>query len=490
MATVMLTLFLYALSGMLGANGETLKTHKTNTRYFTSDSRDAIYMAGSSTWFVLYQDVRAVDKQRISNFLDWLQSWGHNYTRVWSFSFFVRNSEASPAALPYRRTGPGLANDGKSKFDLSQPNEQYFDLVRYFIEEIEKRGMYCSIMMFGSGISLRENGAYQEKNTWYPQNNINAETEIIKIGTDFYSMAPGLLSLQEDHVRRVVDRLNQFDNFAWEIINEAELPASKEWQYHMIRYIRDYEKTKPKQHLIIMSGGNNEASGILEDSPADIISPDNSLHNYKDGGPPDYVDKIVVNDTDHLWGFSKVDQSEIYRKWVWKTFLRGNHAVFMDDYDSFLNENKGQINSAYDLVRKNLGYTVDYAKRFSELALMVPETGTASTLYALVNEGKEYLVYFPDDSKEPVKEGMSLRSIRALIDKFWSKFRSKPNAPARSFTVQMRKGKYLREWFEPTDGKKIQDTLVCPEDGSTVFTIPAEMNKDVVVYLKNIADPE
>ena len=156
---------------------------------------------------------------------------------------------------------------------------------------------------------------------WHPDNNINVREGLIENGKDFFSMKPDLLAFQEGHVRRVIDQLNHFDNFAWEIMNEAELPASKEWQYHMIRYIREYEKTKPKQHLIIMSGGNNEAKGALEDGPADIISPDGSFE-YKDGGPATYDDKIVVNDTDHLWGFSRVGQTEVYRKWVWKTFLR------------------------------------------------------------------------------------------------------------------------------------------------------------------------
>ena len=326
------------------------------------------------------------------------------------------------------------------KFDLSQPNEKYFELVHYFIEEIEKRDMYCSIMMFGSGISFRKKDSYEKRNAWNPQNNINPQTSTIKVGADFYSMAPGLLSLQEDHVRRVIDHLNHFDNFAWEIINEAELPASKEWQYHMIRYIRDYEKTKPKQHLIIMSGGNNEAKGSLEDSPADIISPDTSFQDYKDGGPAAYVEKIVVNDTDHLWGFSKVEQAEVYRKWVWKTFLRGNHAVFMDDYDSFINGNNGQVNPAYDLIRKNLGYTVDYSMRFSDLALMVPDTEIASTRYALVNAGQEYLVYFPDDENESVKKEASSRNVKSFVSRLWSKFFSKPQPTNRSFTVKMRKG--------------------------------------------------
>ncbi|MFZ0613179.1 MAG: DUF6298 domain-containing protein [Desulfobacterales bacterium] len=488
LALAIVILLMYGAPGVPAADGATVSVDSRNPRYFSNGSGKAIYMAGSATWFILYENVHPIDRQRASDFLDWLQSWGHDYTRVWSFPFYVTNTAAAPDTLPYRRTGPGRANDGELKFDLTRPNEAYFELVRDFLAEIETRGMYCSIMLFGSGISFREKGAYRKQNAWHPENNVNPATNAIKTGADFYAMAPGLLALQEDHVRRVIDLLNPFDNFVWEIINEAELPASKQWQYHMIRYIRDYEKTKPKQHLIIMSGGNNEANGILEDSPADIISPDASFGDYRRGGPAAYDDKIVVNDTDHLWGFSKVEQAEVYRKWVWKTFLRGNHPIFMDDYDSFINGNNGKINPAYDGVRKNMGDTIDYARRFADLARMLPDPEAASTRYALVDPGREYLVYFPGDDTKGVKKETSSPDAVGLIGRLWSKFTSQPQPGARSFTVKLRPGTYLREWFDPMSAKRLQDTLTCGKDGPVVFDIPAEMNDDVVVYLKRVGD--
>ena len=482
LSTALILLFMEMQVGYTSPLG----IHHENPRYFQDSTGRALYFAGSSTWFVLQENGHRADKKRITEFLNWLKAWGHNYTRVWSFFFYMHNNKGPQKPWPYMRTGPGLANDGLPKFDLKKINAQYVEMVRYFLEEAEKRGIFCSIMLFGSGNAFKKYDSFKKSVAWHPNNNINFGEELLKDGKGFYSMKPSLLFLQEDHLLKVIDSLNQFDNFVWEIINEAELPASKEWQYHMIRFIRDYEKTKPKQHLIIMSSGNNEAKGILEESPADIISPDNSFQNYKDGGPASYADKIVVNDTDHLWGFSRVEQAEVYRKWVWKTFMRGNHAIFMDDYDSFINGNNGKVNSAYDLIRINLRYTVDYSLRFSDLALMVPDTETSSTRYALVNDGKEYLVYYPDDQKDSdsMKEEDSIRSAKNHVKKLWSKIFSKPNANNRSFTVRLRKGTYLREWFDPTDGRKIQDTLACVEDGPVVFNLPREMTKDVAVYIK------
>ena len=463
-----------------------LKIHPDNPRYFQDSTGKALYFAGSSTWFVLQENGHRADKKRITEFLDWLEAWGHNYTRVWSYFFYMNNNKGPQKPWPYMRTGPGLANDELPKFDLKKMNAQYVDMVRYFLEEAEKRNIFCSIMLFGSGNELRRDDSFKKSVAWHPDNNINVREGLIENGKEFYSMKPELLELQEDHVRRVIDELNHFDNFVWEIINEAVLPASKDWQYHMIRLVREYERTKPKQHLIIMSGGHNEAGGILEDSPADIISPDGSLHNYKDGGPAAYVDKVVINDTDHLWGFSRVEQAEIYRKWVWKTFLRGNHCLFMDDYDSFLNKNNGQINPAYDLIRKNLGYTVDYSMQFSDLAKMVPDTSVASTRYTLANKGQEYLVYFPDDENESLEGGSKSQNAERILSRLWDSIFSKPNTPKRSFNVQMQKGTYARTWFDPKHSKRVQDKLVCDEEGPVVFSIPKDIAGDVVVHLKKM----
>jgi hypothetical protein len=431
-----------------------LQVHPKNPRLFINSDGKALYMAGSATWYILHENGHPVNERRIRNFLDWLQHQGHNYTRVWSGSFYLKNNMGPQKPWPYMRKGPNYAHDGMPKFDLTHPDKAYFNLLRTFLSEVERRGMYCSIMLFGSFNGFRDDNKFRNRIAWHPNNNINPETKTLTTGTDFFAMEPDLTALQEAHVQRMIDAFNEFDNFVWEIGNEAKLPDSKIWQFHMIDYIRDYENTKSKQHLIIMSGGYNEAGTILENSPADIISPDSDPGGYKIGGPASYVDKIVINDTDHLWGFSNVAKIETYRKWVWKTFTRGNHPVFMDDYDSFVNNNQGQINPAYDSVRKNLGYTVTYAQKFRDLASMEPSETVASTNYCLCNPGNEYLVYQP------------------LPD---------------SFTVYLEKGDYLLEWFDPNDKSLSQDTIAINDDGRSLFQIPPHIQDDAVLYIKRAA---
>ena len=70
-------------------------------------------------------------------------------------------------------------------------------------------------------------------------------------------------------------------------------------------------------------GGSNKT---LLNSPADWISPNNE-GGYRDNPPAADGTKVIITDTDHLWGIGGNSA------WVWKSFLRGPNPIFMDPYD-------------------------------------------------------------------------------------------------------------------------------------------------------------
>ena len=82
-----------------------------------------------------------------------------------------------------------------------------------------------------------------------------------------------MTALQEAYLRKVSDTVNDLDNALYEVANEAA-DYSTEWQYHVIRYLKQYEAEKPKAHPVGMTfqykGGSNR---VLYESPADWISP-------------------------------------------------------------------------------------------------------------------------------------------------------------------------------------------------------------------------
>src|SRR5262249_5187320 len=116
---------------------------------------------------------------------------------------------------------------------------------------------------------------------------------------------------------------------ALEVANESNFTHSKDWQYHMIRYVKAYERGKPGQHPVGMTGYTQSDDQVMADSPADWISPGGTGHTHEDGpykSDPPSADgkKVVLLDTDHIWGMGGG------RDWVWKSFLRGHNPIGMD----------------------------------------------------------------------------------------------------------------------------------------------------------------
>jgi len=190
-------------------------------------------------------------------------------------------------------------------------------------------------------------------------------------------------------VRKLIDTLNDLDNVLYEISNENH-PPSTDWQYHFIRFIHDYEKAKPKQHPVGMTfqykGGANAA---LFDSPADWVSPNPDAaggYSWRDNPPPTDGRKVVLNDTDHLWGIG----GDV--AWVWKTFTRGANPLFMDPYD---NRVLGKDSEARWLgIRRALGQALRLAESV-DLSGMQPLPELASSRFCLARPGHEYVVFVP-----------------------------------------------------------------------------------------------
>ena len=157
-----------------------LRHNPANPRYFTDDSGRAIYLTGSHTWANLIE----VKKEGEPNFdypgfLELLSFHGHNAFRLWTWDHPEWGPWTSEKVvfdpMPFARTGPGLAQDGKPKFGLMQWNDAYFQRLRERAIQAGERGIYVSVMLF-EGWCLRS--AYAASDPWpsHPyniQNNIN-----------------------------------------------------------------------------------------------------------------------------------------------------------------------------------------------------------------------------------------------------------------------------------------------------------------------------
>jgi len=375
-----------------------LSVCEANPRYFADGSGKPILLVGSHVWNNL-QDMGETDPPEAFDweaYLDFLERHNHNFVRLWRWELTMWDTKANReskrltcAPHPWARTGPGSALDGKPKFDLEQFDEGYFQRLRGRLESARDRGIYVSIMLFeGWGLQFVADG--WRAHPFHPDNNVNGidgDADGDGMGLEVHELVnPAVTAVQEAYVRKVVDTVNDLDNVLYEVSNENH-PPSTEWQYHIINLVHEYEKTKPKQHPIGMTfqygGGSNQA---LFDSPADWVSP-NPDGGYRDNPPPGNGSKVVISDTDHLWGIGGNQQ------WVWKSFTRGLNPIFMDPYDGVVLGKR--FDPQWDPIRKSMGVAVALAQRV-DLAKMTPRPELASSRYCLADPGREYIVYVPE----------------------------------------------------------------------------------------------
>jgi hypothetical protein len=434
----------------------TLRVSEVNPRYFTDNTGKAVYLTGSHTWNNLVdmgpeQPPEAFD---FPAYIKWMKELNHNFIRLWAWELLNWNTQGnreerpqvnSVTPHPWLRTGPGSALDGKPKFDLRQHNPAYFERLGQRVRRAAENDIFVSIMLF-EGWGLQFSPHAFENHPFHPDNNINGIDGDVNddgSGVSIHTLGDhAITAIQESYVRHVIETVNGFDNVLYEISNENH-PPSTAWQYHMIRFIKDLEIDLPKQHPVGMTfqykGGSNQT---LFESPADWISP-NPEGGYQDDPPPGDGAKVIITDTDHLWGIGGSHQ------WVWKSFLRGLNPIFMDPYEGKV-LTKSFDPSWADPLRRNLGYTLAFAERI-DLIHMVPDGGLASTGYCLAHRGSEYLVYLP--------EGLEVE-----ID------------------LSGYPGLYDVAWFNPNSG---ESSKAEPVEGNRTLSLTSPFgDDDAVVYLK------
>ena len=456
---LMLTLSVFYLLFLAGCDKPAhhpLQVSEINPRYFTKGDGKVIYLAGSHTWNNLV-DMTNDDSLQIFDYpayLDFLTKYHHNFFRLWNWELLNWDTHANRdenakdyavSPFPWSRTGPGNATDGKPAFDLTRFNPEYFSRLRQRVQMAGDKDIYVAVMLF-EGWGLQFSPDAYKNHPFYPENNINdlgLDTAVNKRLEIHELKNKKVLEVQENYVRKVLETVNDLDNVLFEISNENH-PASTEWQYHMIRFIKDYEKESGNQHPVGMTfqyrGGTNQA---LFNSPADWISP-NPEGGYRDDPPAADGSRVIVADTDHLWGLGGNPD------WIWKSFTRGMNVLFMDPYQrTVLTISKSD--EWLDTMRRNLGYTLDYAQKM-DLAHMLPSGNLCSSGYCLANKGKEYLIYNPKDS-------------------------------AVNVDLSDADGAFKVEWFNPSNG---ETTATDNSNGGTFTSFNPPFHSDFsILYLKH-----
>lgn len=385
-----------------------LKRSLANANYFEDANGKPVFLVGSHTWSN-FQDM-GMEGDKIFDYDQYIQFMVRNhfnFMRFWNWEHAAwaawSDEKMIVDPMPYLRTGPGLALDGKAKFDLNQFDQKYFDRMRARIIKARNHGIYASIMLFQqfSGAWLR--GGKTFSHNAFAGHYYNLSNNIQKLNGDKDNnwvldiSDPLVRKYQEAYIKKIIDYVWDLDNVLYEVINEGGEP---EWNKFVLKTIREYEKTKGKIHPVGFTGHGSETTEMVLANDWDWISPGpwdkGGFENAYTNPPLWKGQKVCVLDTDHLWGHG------MDYHWVWYSFLRGHNVLFMDPWDpipAWFDPEKNIPNQvAYIQGRQAMANASRIAKTI-DLRTMKPVEQFDSK-FCLADPGKEYVIYVRSGVKE------------------------------------------------------------------------------------------
>lgn len=404
-------------------NGSTLLLTTTDATYHEGYAGVGIYLdAGGATTDVAMDDVTINDVAfDATSGIAELVTAGANFTRLWSMEQTAWGDTADFTNNTYQRiplnqmpwaltTTRSDTSTGRTVtvgvYDLDTFNQTYFDTLRSRILTMIAAGVTPSVMLFSGG--HLQYFDYSIGNPFMVSNNINGVTcdaNANGLCEESHTLSNAtIVNYEKAYLRRVIDTLNDIDNFVFEVSNEDQFDSTL-WHEMVLAYVAEYEATKSKQHLLWASAFNFGAAAnnnyLFNLTDADIVSPActsaGAYVDYDNDPPANDGSKTIFNDSDH----AAYSCGTVVRAWPWKNFVRGHYPVYLSERES------GATQTA---IKAAMAQTLIYATKI-DLANAYPETGTSvfSTGYGLFTgtnsttpNCSEYILYQPSAATNSV----------------------------------------------------------------------------------------
>ncbi len=340
-------------------------------------------------------------------YLNELQSWGFNLTRLFSgvyvedpTSFHIARNTLAPAPLrficPWARSAqPGYAGGG-NKFDLHTWDQAYFHRLKDFVAQAGKRGIVVEMVLFCPYYSDQQ----WEISPIKASNNIQGIGNVPRTKALTLQNGP-LLAIQDAMVRKIVTELHNFDNVYYEVCNEPYFGGvTIAWQNHIVETIKNAEAAFPEKHLIAQ-GISNGSKKIPNPNPSV------SIFNFHYSRPPMSVrwnyglDRAIADDET---GFRGTGNSP-YRREGWDFILAGGSVYDNLDYSFTVGHENGtfkfpptqpgggghKLQAQLSILKKFID-SFDFVHMHPDDSI-VKALGSTTKIYALAQTGKAYAVY-------------------------------------------------------------------------------------------------
>jgi hypothetical protein len=345
---------------------------------------------GGATWTLAgyYPSVGAFTTDRddytlYQRMIDAMADRGINYFRI----AMTMGQPYGNSMNPYLRTGPGHAQDGRPKFDLTQFDQSYFDYWRRVVEHARNRGVVIQICMFDSWHARDEvvesNG---ESLIWglkydyyFHANNVNGLH--VSRTTDLYDPGNTVFEYQQALIRKMIDTLGDLPNIVWEIANES---GQTPWEILHADYVTSYERSRQfHQHLVMPRDlpGHQYVPGQCDNTPSVVHA---ELVNAF------AQNRVLISDND----CTDAGSPNIRRGKAWAALTAGAQInLFHFELTS------DEVLASQDAVdgMRYVGFQRKFVSDLGiDLAGMRPYDNEVSNGWALGNYGSEYIVYLPN----------------------------------------------------------------------------------------------
>jgi hypothetical protein len=324
-----------------------------NPHYFEYKGNPLVLITSAEHYGALLN--KAFDYRK---YLETLARDGMNYTRIFAGtyaeipgeSFGIESNTLAPQPDDFITPWAYTLDDSNQRiYDLDQWNEAYFERLHHLMEIAHENDIIVEFTLFTS-IYRDEHWDISPEN---PENNKNIPVPVTRKQAHTPDNGP-LLGYQEKLVRKLVNELNRYDHFFFEIQNEPwadhNVPvynivnkddllendwtykvdlaseASLEWQAKIAGFITDEETDLERKHLIAQNYCNYKA-------PLSGIGENISIINFHYAWP----EAVEWN-----YGFNKVigfDESgfagsgdQVYRRQAWRFILSGGGLFNNLDY--------------------------------------------------------------------------------------------------------------------------------------------------------------
>lgn len=314
------------------------------------------------------------------SYIDKLSGNQCNYFR----QVFSMGQPIADAMIPYERTGPGDAADGRPKVDLTLYNDTCFDYWRTVVEYARSNDVVVQVTIFDAWHNkqwvVEDNGPGR---VWGMQYDFyNGTNNINDINTqdvdDWTNPAHAVFDIQKDMIRKVVDALGYLPNIIWEICNENGY--NEDWEIQLADFLTDYENSLGLDPHLVMPRDlpNHDSAGGKTNDPS--TTHNELVSNFSMGQP-------LIADND---GGGHVNADGRRHK-AWAALTAGGHVDYFH-YEMFL---QSVLDSA-DVTdgMKYAGYTRKFIDDLGvDLRDMGPSDDLVSSGWCLAAPGERFIVY-------------------------------------------------------------------------------------------------